>query len=127
MASPEISCPEIDNTFQLYAEHCRDGFDFTLIFEQTIFGLLPLGLLLLISPFRILHLLPQCKKVYQSLLLSFKIVGFPSFFRPHQNGIRTSRRMITILIPFISMSSGNPIVSRGYTNAPAGALDFSIL
>ena len=29
-------CTSIDNTVQLYAGHCRGGFDFPLLFEESI-------------------------------------------------------------------------------------------
>ncbi|KAM5348158.1 hypothetical protein ACJ41O_007982 [Fusarium nematophilum] len=35
---------------------CRDGFDFTLTFEQSILVLLPAGILLVLAPFRLFHL-----------------------------------------------------------------------
>jgi ATP-binding cassette subfamily C (CFTR/MRP) protein 1 len=95
MVSQETSCTEIDNTFQLFAQNCRDAFDFTLLFEQSILGLLPLALLLLVSPFRIFYLLPRRKKVNQSLLLPLKIVSLSSKYSMLELG---SLRLITHIV-----------------------------
>jgi len=42
-------CTSIDNTVQLYAGHCRGGFDFPLLFEESILVLLPIVLAVLIA------------------------------------------------------------------------------
>jgi ATP-binding cassette, subfamily C (CFTR/MRP), member 1 len=68
------ACAEIDNTFRLYAAYCRGGFDFTLLFEESILSILPLLLLLIVTPFRILYLFRKQKKVVLSALLPFKLV-----------------------------------------------------
>lgn len=97
MTSQGLSCSEIDNSFQISAQNCRDAFDFTLLFEQSVLGLLPLALLLLVSPFRIFHLIPRRKKVNQSILLPLKIVSLraENYITKNEdftNGIRPSRR-----------------------------------
>jgi ATP-binding cassette subfamily C (CFTR/MRP) protein 1 len=46
-----------DDTFGPQVHNCRDGFDFTLLFEQVIFTIVPVAMLLMASPFRILHLI----------------------------------------------------------------------
>lgn len=76
MASNATQCYEIDNTFSYYAQECRDGFDFTLLFEQTILTALPLGLLILVAPARIWYLSKKSKKTTTSLLLPLKVVCF---------------------------------------------------
>ncbi|KAK1465457.1 hypothetical protein CCUS01_07575 [Colletotrichum cuscutae] len=45
-----------DDAFGPIVQHCRDGFDFTLTFEQCLFTILPASLLLLIAPLRFRHL-----------------------------------------------------------------------
>ncbi|KAH8701117.1 putative ABC multidrug transporter [Talaromyces proteolyticus] len=70
------SCYEIDNSFQYYAQDCRGGFDFTLLFEETILTALPLGILVLISPLRIWNLLNRPTKVVESFLLPLKIASY---------------------------------------------------
>jgi hypothetical protein len=42
-------CVSIDNTVRLYAGHCRGGFDFPLLFEESILILLPIALAVLIA------------------------------------------------------------------------------
>jgi hypothetical protein len=42
-------CVSIDNTVRLYAGHCRGGFDFPLLFEESILILLPILLAVLIA------------------------------------------------------------------------------
>ncbi|KAK1544257.1 hypothetical protein CPAR01_04890 [Colletotrichum paranaense] len=45
-----------DDAFGPIVQHCRDGFDFTLTFEQCLFTILPASLLILIAPLRFRHL-----------------------------------------------------------------------
>jgi hypothetical protein len=42
-------CTSIDNTVRLYAGHCRGGFDFPLLFEESILILLPISLAIVIA------------------------------------------------------------------------------
>ena len=56
-------CNGLDDTFGPYAGECRGGFDFTLLFEETILTLLPLGITLLILFPRVLFLLGRPRKV----------------------------------------------------------------
>ncbi|KAL1965989.1 hypothetical protein VTN77DRAFT_4929 [Rasamsonia byssochlamydoides] len=76
MASYSPSCTEIDNTFRLYALSCRGGFDFTLLFEETILTVLPLALWVLFVPFRISYLFRRPRKVVHSVLLPLKIATY---------------------------------------------------
>ena len=69
------SCKEIDDTFGPYARQCRGGFDFTLLFEESILSILPLVLLLGIIPLRVLFLVRKSRKVQSSLLLPIKLVS----------------------------------------------------
>ncbi|OHE95683.1 hypothetical protein CORC01_08967 [Colletotrichum orchidophilum] len=45
-----------DDAFGPIVQHCRDGFDFTLTFEQCLFTILPASFLILIAPLRLYHL-----------------------------------------------------------------------
>lgn len=83
MASQHLSCQEIDNTFHLHALYCRGGFDFTLLFEESILTLLPLCLFLIISPLRIVYLLRKRRKVIKAVLLPVKIVRSTPRLRPY--------------------------------------------
>ncbi|KAK4133595.1 P-loop containing nucleoside triphosphate hydrolase protein [Trichocladium antarcticum] len=63
MAQPTpLPCPRLDNTFGPHAGDCRGGFDFTLLFEETILTLLPLSLVLLALPSRLSFLLRRANK-----------------------------------------------------------------
>lgn len=75
MATRSLSCSQIDDTFRLHALYCRGGFDFTLLFEETILTVLPLALLLIVAPFRIWYLFKKETKVIHSSILSIKIVS----------------------------------------------------
>lgn len=61
--SSPVACAHIDNSFGPHAGGCRDGFDFTLLFEETILTLLPLGLLVLGLFPRVWFLLKRPKKI----------------------------------------------------------------
>jgi len=70
-------CAAVDDTFGPWAgPHCRGGFDFTLLFQETLLSILPLSLLLLAAPFRIYFLWGKKIKVHKSPLLLAKLVSF---------------------------------------------------
>jgi hypothetical protein len=79
MAQSSVSgpaCGRVDNSFGPHAGDCRGGFDFTLLFEESILTLLPAGLILLLLPPRAWFLLRRERKVaagYQSAVV--KIVS----------------------------------------------------
>ena len=52
------------------------GFDFVLLFEETILSILPLILILSIAPFRIIYLWRKQTKVRISKLLYIKLVCY---------------------------------------------------
>lgn len=86
-ASSTPSCAHVDNTFGPYAGDCRGGFDFTLLFEQTILSIAPLALLLILAPLRIWYLSKKQTKVVRGKLLPSKLVrvGFgPDLHRPRR-------------------------------------------
>ena len=63
------SCPSAaDNSFGPYAGTCRGGFDFTLLFEESILTIPLLAIFILILPLRILQLYKNDKKVVRSAL-----------------------------------------------------------
>ena len=70
-------CRRIDDTFGPYAEGCRGGFDFTLLFEESLLSILPQVLLFGIIPLRILYLARRSIKVEYSLLSPTKPVCHP--------------------------------------------------
>ncbi|KAI9848831.1 MAG: hypothetical protein M1837_006347 [Sclerophora amabilis] len=58
---------------------CRGGFDFTLLFEETILSIGPLALVLLFVPGRVLHLARSRRKVDRGLLHILKLFSFVVF------------------------------------------------
>ncbi|KAJ5893959.1 hypothetical protein N7495_005650 [Penicillium taxi] len=78
MASPSSgpSCRDIDNTFGAYASHCRGGFDFTLLFEESIFEILPITLIIIITPIRLWQLSQERRKVVGSWGLPVKMASW---------------------------------------------------
>ncbi|KAF2842938.1 hypothetical protein M501DRAFT_1005649 [Patellaria atrata CBS 101060] len=77
MAAPSpssLSCQRIDNTFGPYAEHCRGGFDFTLLFEQSILSVPIVSVFLLIAPLRIWYLFTKSAKATGGILLTAKLI-----------------------------------------------------
>lgn len=68
-----LSC---DDSFGPYAGDCRGGFDFTLLFEESILTIPITVLVLLAAPCRVLYLLHKNKvKVENSRWLYCKIVS----------------------------------------------------
>ncbi|KAF7594114.1 hypothetical protein BBP40_010113 [Aspergillus hancockii] len=74
-----IPCQQEDNGFHIPVQSCRDGFDFPLLFEETILGVLPLGLVLATVPFRLWHLFRKQRKVVKSWLLWAKLTTWIVF------------------------------------------------
>lgn len=71
------SCALADNTFgPATSANCRGGFDFTLLFEETILSILPLTFILVVAPFRVLYLFKKQTKIIRGkrLLLHTKLV-----------------------------------------------------
>ncbi|KAE8349019.1 P-loop containing nucleoside triphosphate hydrolase protein [Aspergillus coremiiformis] len=66
-------CQQEDNSFHIPLQFCRDAFDFPLLFEETILGVLPLGVILVLSSFRLWHLFRKERKVVTSWLLWAKL------------------------------------------------------
>ncbi len=68
-------CAVIDRSFGPYAHSCRGGFDLTVLFEESILTLAPIGLIILASPFHIHRLLKKEKKVVPNALGVLKLVS----------------------------------------------------
>ncbi|KAH8672363.1 P-loop containing nucleoside triphosphate hydrolase protein [Ilyonectria robusta] len=62
---------------------CAGGFDFTLLFEEGILTLLPLGIALAWASIRLLALRAETAKVLPSWLLAFKMVLFATYVILH--------------------------------------------
>ncbi|KAH8701351.1 P-loop containing nucleoside triphosphate hydrolase protein [Phaeosphaeriaceae sp. PMI808] len=67
-------CTTIDQSFGPHAQNCRGGFDFTVLFEESILTLAPIGIFILVSPFRLFHLLRREKKVVPNTLSILKLI-----------------------------------------------------
>ncbi|KAF7117581.1 hypothetical protein CNMCM5793_006633 [Aspergillus hiratsukae] len=76
IGSSPLSCQQVDNTLHVPALSCRGGFDFSLLFEESILGILPLGIILIITPFRLYHLFRRQAKVVASWFLWAKITAW---------------------------------------------------
>ncbi|KAL2132691.1 hypothetical protein VTI74DRAFT_3471 [Chaetomium olivicolor] len=58
-----VGCARLDDSFGPHAGECRGGFDFTLLFEETILTLVPVGVLLVVLPPRVWYLWRRTRKV----------------------------------------------------------------
>lgn len=78
MASTAVQTEaSVDNTFGPWAgPDVRGGFDFTLLFEESILSLLPIIIVLLVAPFRIFYLFKKENKLSTSKLLFTKLVCY---------------------------------------------------
>lgn len=68
-------CRDLDNTVRAGMGFCRGGFDFSLLFEETILEILPISIIILVVPFRIWQLSQKRRKVNDSWLLLLKLVS----------------------------------------------------
>lgn len=68
-------CRALDNTIRAGMGPCRGGFDFSLLFEETILGILPISIAILVVPFRIWRLIHKRRKVVDSWLFLSKLVS----------------------------------------------------
>lgn len=67
----------IDDSFGPYAgPNVRGGFDFTLLFEESLLSILPLVIVLIAAPFRIAFLLKKERKLVRSKSLYTKLVRY---------------------------------------------------
>lgn len=75
-----LACPPlIDKSFGPFAGACRGGFDFTLLFEETILTIPLSATFLLLLPFRLWLLYKNEKKVVRSPLQAYKLVRTLSY------------------------------------------------
>lgn len=57
--------------------NCRSGFDFTLMFEETVLSIVPSTILLILVPFRLFRLYKSSTKVVHNIASYMKIVIMP--------------------------------------------------
>ena len=68
-------CQQADNSLHPVRSSCRGGFDFSLLFEEVILGVLPLAIIAIILPWRIRHLFQKSRRVVPSALEYAKLVS----------------------------------------------------
>ncbi|KAL4976783.1 P-loop containing nucleoside triphosphate hydrolase protein [Aspergillus desertorum] len=66
--APQLThlCQQADNSLQPIPSSCRGGFDFSLLFEEVILGVLPLAIIAIILPWRMRHLFQKSRRVVPS-------------------------------------------------------------
>jgi hypothetical protein len=95
------------------APECRDGFDFTLLFEELILTLIPLSLVSLILPLRLWQLLNQNLKVKVGSIYFLKLVcNLSDFVETDITSLTYTDRQCGLLFPSIG-SLGAALHSRG--------------
>lgn len=76
--SAPVCAPSADAAFgSIVNKNCRSGFDFTLVFEQSMFVLVPGCIMLLAVPFRIAVLQRRPQQVKPGKLRVAKLVSAP--------------------------------------------------
>ena len=77
LSVPDMPCSaKADDTFGPAVAQCRENFDFTLLFEQTILTIAPAALFLLCVPVRIIRLYRRSMKTQPSILHQLKLVNY---------------------------------------------------
>ena len=74
-SSSRPSCRDLDNSLSFDAGSCRGGFDFSLLFEETILEILPIAFILVLAPIQVWQLSQKRRKVVGSWLLPVKLVS----------------------------------------------------
>lgn len=71
-----LACPRaVDNSFGPVVSGCRNNFDFTLLFEQSVLTFIPAALLLLVAPLRLLQLHKSDVKTRPASISQLKLVS----------------------------------------------------
>ncbi len=74
----------LEKSLDSFGPGVLDGFDFTVLFENTILSIVPSVLLLLALPFRVYFLYGRPRKVTKSFLYENKLVSGQQFLYLHQ-------------------------------------------
>lgn len=69
-----------DQVFGPVVASCLRGFDFTLLFEQTILGILPNASFIFLTVLQLRYLANQHVIIYPGLLYNLKLVGLMSVY-----------------------------------------------
>lgn len=76
---------EVENSFGPTVRDCRDGFDFTVFFEQMFLAIVPSTVLVLLVPFRAYRLCRASPKARGGWFLPLKIVRNQPLENAHRN------------------------------------------
>lgn len=75
MAATYGYCSQADDLFGPFIDHqCRGGFDFTLLFEQTVLSMIPAAAFILAFPWRITNLTKSRPKTFLTPVRFWKLV-----------------------------------------------------
>lgn len=120
-----------DDSFGPYAGDCRDGFDFTLLFEESILTIPITALVLLAAPCRVLYLLHKNKvKVDSSRWLYCKIVSWLMTTSPGLYFVACTNSLTTLCLILLASQIGfliswtRPSAVATRASLPTAALSF---
>lgn len=117
-SSTPLCAPTADAAFGPVVDAaCRDGFDFTLVFEQSIFVLLPAAMLVLMAPLRLLQLRKSPIKVADQASRMIKLVSRLTTRDAHQN-----RKLIASLPSLLYSPSQAASLLSSWSSSPSGQL-----
>jgi ATP-binding cassette subfamily C (CFTR/MRP) protein 1 len=72
----EMDCSlSADYLFGPQVSPCRRSFDFTVLFEESILGILPSGIFLVLACFRVWTLIHHKRKTHVSCFYAYKLVS----------------------------------------------------
>lgn len=69
-----VCSPRADDAFGPFIDGCRQNFDFTLLFEQSILTIVPSIVLLILTPLRLLQLYRSNAKTLPNRIYTAKLV-----------------------------------------------------
>lgn len=104
-----------DDVFGPAVHGCRDNFDFTLLFEQTILSIAPSALLLLCTPVRLVQLGKSSVKTLYTPILATKAVGVARRLSSYKQNPDVSRQL-----PWPCWGSKSPSLPSGPRMPPPG-------
>ncbi|KPM35071.1 ABC transporter C family member 3 [Neonectria ditissima] len=97
-STPRYCAPSADAAFgPMVDAGCRQGFDFTVTFEQSVLVLLPASVLLLVAPLRLLHLRKARVKVAGRRLRLLKLVSSDAFPAPQKLSLQAATAALAVL------------------------------
>ncbi|KAJ4864914.1 ABC transporter domain-containing protein [Trichoderma breve] len=129
--STPLCAPTADAAFGPVVDAaCRDGFDFTLVFEQSIFVLLPASLLVLAAPLRLIQLRKSPIKVVDHVSRVIKLLVLIALWATHDGPARlNSVSVAAACVSFASslMSCALSYFEHGRSLGPSSLLNVFLL